>query len=108
MEGKIGILQGDITKLAVDLIVDAASDVGDVSGVMSEAFYRENLDRAVANNCKTIAFPAMGCERLALQTVGDFLQYDAGGATIDGVSFVCVSDETYDAFVEAFGALVYV
>jgi O-acetyl-ADP-ribose deacetylase (regulator of RNase III) len=105
MQGKIGILQGDITKLAVDLIVDAASDA---SGVMSATFYRETLDRAVAHNFKTIAFPAMGCERLALQTVGDFLQYDAGGARIEGVSFVCVSDETYDAFVEAFGALVYV
>jgi O-acetyl-ADP-ribose deacetylase (regulator of RNase III) len=100
MEGKIGILQGDITKLAVDLMVNPVGDV-------TAAFYRENLDRAVADNFKTIAFPAIGCERIALQSVGDFLRTD-DGAKIDGVSFVCVSDETYDAFVEAFGALVYV
>jgi O-acetyl-ADP-ribose deacetylase len=165
---KIGILQGDITKLAVDAIVNAANSsllggsgvdgaihkaagpelvedcrflggcktgqakmtkgyklpatwiihtVGPVwqGGIADEAeslasCYRECLALAVKRHVKTIAFPAISCgvygypidqaARIAISTVLNFLKNDD---SIDGVSFVCFDDETYDVYVEVFG-----
>jgi len=74
--------------------------------------YRQSLVLAVANQIKTIAFPAISCgadgypielaAKIALETVYTFLTQDS---TIAGVSFVCVSDDDYDTYVEAFGML---
>ncbi len=168
---KLGILQGDITKLATDAIVNAANSSllggGGVDGAIrrgagpqllaecrslggcktgeakitsgynlpaqwiihtvgpvwndgksgeSDALrscYAECLKLALVHNLKTIAFPAISCgvygfpvdqaARIAIGTTIEFLGKD--GANIDGVSFVCFSDEDYDTYVEVFGEL---
>jgi O-acetyl-ADP-ribose deacetylase len=149
---KLGILQGDITKLATDAIVRAAivnaanssliegynpgeakitqgdnlpakwvihtmspiwkdGKSGEVEALRS--CYIECLKLAVLHEIKTIAFPAVSCgvcgfpvdqaARIAIGTAIEFLKTD--GDEIDGVSFVCLSDEDYDIYVEVFGEL---
>ena len=168
---KLGILQGDITKLATDAVVNAAHSSllgGDgVDGAIHRAAgpkllaecrslngcntgeakitsgynlpaqwiihtvgpvwkngesgelealrscYAECLKLAVVHNIKTIAFPAISCgvygfpvdqsARIAIGTAIEFLK--TAGRSIDGVSFVCFSDEDYDIYVEVFGEL---
>ena len=168
---KLGVLQGDITKLATDAIVNAANESllggGGVDGAIhraagsqlltecrslngcntgeakitkgynlpaqwiihtvgpvwkngesgeSEALrscYIECLKLAAQYNIKTIAFPAISCgvygfpvdqaARIAIGTAIEFLKTE--GSSIDGVSFVCFSDEDYDIYVEVFGEL---
>ena len=77
------------------------------------ALKKFGLKLAVVHNIKTIAFPAISCGvyefpvdqavRIAIGTAIEFLKTD--GASIDGVSFVCFSDEDYDIYVEVFGEL---
>jgi O-acetyl-ADP-ribose deacetylase (regulator of RNase III) len=168
---KLGILQGDITKLATDAVVNAANESllggGGVDGAIHRAAgpqllaecrslngcktgeakitqgynlpaqwiihtvgpvwkngesgepealrscYTECLKLAVVHNIKTIAFPAISCgvygfpvdqaARIAIGTTIEFLKTE--GSSIDGVSFVCFSDEDYDIYVEVFGEL---
>lgn len=75
------------------------------------ALKKFGLKLAVVHNIKTIAFPAISCGvyefpvdqavMIAIGTAIEFLKTD--GASIDGVSFVCFSDEDYDIYVEVFG-----
>jgi O-acetyl-ADP-ribose deacetylase len=154
---KLGILQGDITKLATDAIVTDAivtdaivnpanssllgdsnpgeakitqgynlpakwvihtvgpiwkdGESGEVEALRS--CYIECLKLAVLHEIKTIAFPAISCgvfgfpvdqaARIAIGTAIEFLKTD--GDEIDGITFVCFSDEDYDIYVEVFGEL---
>jgi O-acetyl-ADP-ribose deacetylase len=75
--------------------------------------YRESLNLAAQTGVKTIAFPAISCgvygypleqaAAIAIQTTAEVLATTA--TALEGVAFVCFSDEVYDAYVEAFGAL---
>jgi O-acetyl-ADP-ribose deacetylase len=75
--------------------------------------YRESLNLAVETGIKTIAFPAISCgvygypleqaAAIAIQTTAQLLATTA--ISLEGVAFVCFSDEVYDTYVEAFGAL---
>ncbi len=77
------------------------------------ACYRASLKLAIEYRANTIAFPAISCgvygypveaaAQIALSTVADYLQTD--GEAIAGVSFICFGDETYNAYVEAFGII---
>ena len=63
--------------------------------------YRRSLELAVANDCRTIAFPAIStgiyrypkdhAARIAVSTVADFLDQDP---TLIDVTFVCCDEET--------------
>jgi O-acetyl-ADP-ribose deacetylase (regulator of RNase III) len=165
MHSKIEILKGDITKVQVDAIVNAANytlmggagvdgaihraggpeiheacrkivakqggcDTGEAvitsAGLLPVRFvihtvgpvwhdghnqeenmlascYIHSLKLAVANDCKTIAFPNIStgaygfpkklAAQIAVRTVKDFLQHSNA---IDKVIFVCFDDENYE------------
>jgi O-acetyl-ADP-ribose deacetylase len=77
------------------------------------ACYRESLNLAAQTGLKTIGFPAISCgvygypleqaAAIALQTTAEVLATTA--TALEGVAFVCLNDEVYDAYVEAFGEL---
>ncbi|MFD9896795.1 O-acetyl-ADP-ribose deacetylase [Mesorhizobium sp. UC22_110] len=62
--------------------------------------YRKSLELAVANNCRTIAFPAIstgiyrypkeGAARIAVGTVADFLQHDT---PLTEIIFACFDED---------------
>ncbi len=69
--------------------------------------YRESLELAVTNNCKTIAFPNIStgiygfpkkpAAEIALRTAGEFLSNDH---FIKEILFVCFDDENYNIYIE--------
>lgn len=170
MAGKIEIIQGDITKVKVDAIVNAANNallggfgvdgaihrlggreileackkiggcetgeavittagklparfvihtVGPVwydgnhqEAEKLQASYRNSLQIAVDNHCKSIAFPNIStgaygfpkpeAARIAVRTVKEFLDHHR---QIDHVLFVCYSRDNFDLTTEALADL---
>lgn len=76
------------------------------------ACYKNSLQLAVENDCKTIAFPNIStgvygypkreAARVAVQAVNEFRQRNNG---IEKVVFVCFDDENFRLITEALGAL---
>lgn len=74
--------------------------------------YRNSLQLAVKNNCKSIAFPNIStgvygfpkkeAAEIAVQTVHDFLQSDS---TLEKVVFVCFDDENFALISEEISTL---
>lgn len=74
--------------------------------------YRNSLQLAVENNCKSVAFPNIStgvygfpkkeAAEIAVQTVHDFLQSDA---TLEKVVFVCFDDENFALISEEISTL---
>lgn len=72
------------------------------------ACYRNSLQLAADNGCKTVAFPAIStgvyrfpkdeAATIAVQTVGNFL---AANNRIDEVIFVCFDDENFNLIQQA-------
>jgi O-acetyl-ADP-ribose deacetylase (regulator of RNase III) len=114
---KIEIIQGDITKMKVDAVVNAANSsllggihtVGPIwnGGQKGEPeklanCYSSSLRLAVENNCRTVAFPNIStgvygypkgeAAKIAYQTVAGFL---ADNEQIEKVIFVCFDEDNY-------------
>lgn len=77
-----------------------------------ERCYRRSLEVALENGVRTVAFPAISCgvygypipeaARIAVDTVGGFLE---SHPVIERVRFVLFGQTTYQIFLEAKGAL---
>lgn len=75
--------------------------------------YRESLKVAVANNCRTVAFPAISCgvygypvekaAPIAVKTVWDFVNNNKG---LDSVYFVVVEKRVHVAYQTALDEVV--
>lgn len=76
--------------------------------------YRNSLGLAIANDVKTIAFPAISCgayrypiaeaARIALETTRSFLDHKT---TIEKIIFTVATEEIFSAYTQLLGASVH-
>jgi len=97
----IEVLEGDITKLKVDAIVNAANEA-----VLLTSCYQNSLHLAVENQVRSIAFPAISCGiygypmdqavEIAVRATKAFLHENN---SIEKVIFVCFGQAIYDLYL---------
>jgi O-acetyl-ADP-ribose deacetylase (regulator of RNase III) len=111
MQTQLVVLQGDITQLNVDAIVEGESlEQETPSGFLGKA-YRNALLRGVAQRARSIAFPCIGggvkdfprseAVAVALKAVRDFLEEYPG--SFSEIIFACWDPENYHLYKEMLG-----
>lgn len=113
MQTQLVVLQGDITQLNVDAIVEdrLLSEEGRPESARLEAAYRKALLRAKGDRARSIAFPCVGggikdyprseAVEVALKTVRDFIGEHPGSFT--EIIFACWDTENYHLYKQMLG-----
>lgn len=111
---RIQLVKGDITKLDVDAIVNAANSSllgggGVEDGLLADC-YINSLKLAVENNIKSIAFPNISTgvygfpkDRAADIAVTAVSRYLDVNESVEKVIFVCFDEENYNLYSKLLG-----